>query len=184
MSTDISGEPDVYVEMVLTFRHKPASAMAQIALRKTADQAASSHPYAAQVLKDNTYMDDICDSVHTVEESQQLTTDLDHVLAHGGFQVKGWLSNQPLITETNHNEEPAMKLLSGVSQEKILGTVWSHADDTFRFIVNPPEDIKLTKTGVLSQIARIFDPVGFTAAFLVRAEVGMQRLWQRGIGWD
>ena len=37
--------------------------MAQIALRKTTEQAEESHPYAPEVLKKNTYMDDICDSV-------------------------------------------------------------------------------------------------------------------------
>ena len=34
--------------------------MAQIASRKTADQAKGLHPEAAQALKNNTYMDDIC----------------------------------------------------------------------------------------------------------------------------
>ena len=47
-------EPDVYVKTVLTFGNKPANAMAQITLRKTADQAKSSYPEAAQVLKNNT----------------------------------------------------------------------------------------------------------------------------------
>ena len=56
-------EPDVYVKTVLTFGDEPARAMAQIALRKTADQAKGSYSEAAQILKNHTYMDDICDSV-------------------------------------------------------------------------------------------------------------------------
>ena len=48
------------------------------------------------------------------------------------------------------------------------------------FKLNPPEEIKLTKRGILSQIARLFDPIGFT----VRAKIGIQRLWQRGLEWD
>ncbi len=70
---DTTRPPDTYVKTVLTFGDKPAPAMAQIALRKTADQAESSQSYAAEVLKNNTYMDDICDSVPTVESAQQLT---------------------------------------------------------------------------------------------------------------
>ena len=66
----------------------------------------------------------------------------------------------------------------------LLGTVWNHAKDMLLFNVNPPNDITLTKRTVLSQIARIFDPVGFAAAFLVRAKIGMQRLWQQGLDWD
>ena len=36
----------------------------------------------------------------------------------------------------------------------------------------------------MSQIAWIFDPAGFAAAFLVRAIIGMQCLRQQGLDWD
>ena len=94
--------------------------MAQILLQKTADEAKSSYPHAAKVLKENTYMDDICDSVHTVEEAEQLTADMDNVLSQGGFQVKGWLSNQPLRKEKEGQRETSVKLLQGATEEKIL----------------------------------------------------------------
>ena len=77
-----------------------------------------------------------------------------------------------------------MKLLQGETQEKILGTVWNHAKDLLLFNVNLPNDITLTKRTVLSQIARIFDPVGFVAALLVHAKIRMQHLWQQGLEWD
>ena len=65
--------PDTYVKTVLTFYDKPVSAMAQIALRKTAKRTKESHPYAAaEVFKKKTYMDDICDSVPTFESAQNL----------------------------------------------------------------------------------------------------------------
>ena len=90
-------EHDVYVKTVLvTFKDKPAPAMAHIALRKTANEARTSYPPAAKVLKENTYMDDICDSVHSLQEAEQLTANMDNVLLQGGFKVKGWISNQPL----------------------------------------------------------------------------------------
>ena len=118
-------------------------------------------------------MDDICDSVHSVQQAKRLTTELDEVLLKGGFQVKGWLSNQCLENEIVGQEKPEMKLLQGATQEKILGTVWNHAKYMLLFNVNPPNDITLTERTVLSHIARIFDPAGFEAAFLVRAKIGM-----------
>ena len=33
-------------------------------------------------------------------------------------------------------------------------------------------------------MARIFDPVGFAAAFTVHAKIGIQDLWKRGLDWD
>ena len=157
-------EPDTYVKTVLTFGDKPAPAMAQIALGKTPD--------------------DICDSVCIVQQAKRLTTELDEVLMKGGFQVKGWLSNQSLENKIAEQEKPKMKLLQGTTQEKVLGTVWNHAENVLLFSVNPPKDITLTKRAILSQIARIFDPVRFAEALLVCAKIGMQHLWQQGLDWD
>ena len=67
--------------------------MAQIALQRSAEEAKEAFPGAAQVIQDNTYMDDICDSVPTKEEARHLTRDIDSVLEMGGFRVKGWVLN-------------------------------------------------------------------------------------------
>ena len=107
-------EADVYVKTVLTFGDKPSPAMAQIALKMTAEEAKSCYPDAAKVLDDNTYVDDICESVHTVDEAKRLTKETDKVLESGGFHVKGWLSNEKLedaVMVNMSESEPTMKLL-------------------------------------------------------------------------
>ena len=70
---DASREPDVYAKTVLTFGDKPVPAMAQIALKKTAEEGRNDYPRAAETLKRNVYMDDICESVDTLAEAQELT---------------------------------------------------------------------------------------------------------------
>ena len=192
-------EPDVYAKTVLTFGDKAAPAMAQIALRKTAEEARETNPEAAKTLLENSYVDDICDSVPNVEKAQQLTTDVDRVLASGGFKVKGWTSNH-VLTEDNSNQDGSsstgMTLLTNETAEKVLGLVWDHLKDVFTFKVNVEllssekaakqkiQGKRLTKRMILSQIARIFDPLGFAAAFIVKAKIGMQHLWQKGVDWD
>ena len=47
---EIEREPDVYVKTVLTFGDKPAPAMAQTALRKTAEENKNDYPEAAEAL--------------------------------------------------------------------------------------------------------------------------------------
>jgi hypothetical protein len=86
---EVERDPDIYVKTVLTFGDKPAPAMAQIALRKTAEENQDLYPEGASFLKKNSYMDDIRDSVTTVQEASKLTKDLDHVLESGGFNLKG-----------------------------------------------------------------------------------------------
>ena len=105
-SMEINRKPDTYVKTVLTFGDKPAPAMAQIALRKTAAEGENHSPSAAKTLKENSYMDDILDSVQTVSEARQLTTEIDEVLAKGGFSIKEWQSNRDLKdTGDKQNEE-------------------------------------------------------------------------------
>ena len=193
---DTSREPDVYVKTVLTFGDKPAPAMAQTALRKTAQECKNTHPKAAEVIMKNAYMDDICDSVHTVKEAKQQTEDIDDVLDKGGFKVKGWIYNKPLRDESENEKSEMTTMFQGAVEEKVLGITWNNQSDTLSFKVNfdlinritEPEqrqpEVKLTKRMLLSQVARVYDPIGFAAAFLIRAKIGMQELWQTGLDWD
>ena len=189
---DRSRAPDVYMMKVVTFGDRPAPAIAQTALKLTAEQGESTHPHAASVLKRNVYMDDICDSVRTVDEAKRLSAEIDEVLNEGGFKVKGWLSNKSDVGDASQSN---VKLLDEIAEEKVLGVVWDRQTDNFSYKVKLKEDVtrsstdgekegKLTKRKILGQIAHIFDPIGFAAPVIVRAKMGMQKLWQRGYNWD
>ena len=175
-------DPDTYVKTVLTFGDKPAPAMAQIALRKTAQESEEVYPKAAKVLKDNTYMDDICDSLETNEEARQLTRDVDEVLAKGGFAVKEWISNCNLGEENQSSEKQVVKSDREKSPiEKVLGLEWDYQNDKLKLHTREIQNAstkpkKLTKRLVLSRNARVFDPIGLASAFLIRAKIGMQHL--------
>ena len=149
---------------------------------------------SSKAIKENSYMDDICDSIGTLEQPQKETNDIDTVLATGGFRVKGWTSNKSL---KKNDDEPEMKMFKGDSEEKVLGIEWNYKTDTFSFKVKTnllhlknTEDCSsqsqppLTKCKMLSRIARIYDPIGFAAAFLIRAKIGMEQLWESGYEWD
>ena len=73
METD--KELDIYVKTVLTFEDKPTSPMAPKALRKTAPKNKANYAEAAEVLMNNMYMDDNCESV--VQRLWQLGLDWD-----------------------------------------------------------------------------------------------------------
>eukprot|EP00112_Aurelia_sp_Birch-Aquarium-sp1_P026220 Seg9160.2 transcript_id=Seg9160.2/GoldUCD/mRNA.D3Y31 product="hypothetical protein" protein_id=Seg9160.2/GoldUCD/D3Y31 len=190
-------EADVYVKTVLTFGDKPAPAMAQIALRKTAEECKEIKPEAAKVQTKYVYMDAICESVDTVEEAKKLAEDIDIVLKNGGFQVKGWISNKEIYKESQHEvESDTIKMLQGEADEKVLGIAWDRKSDTLSLKVKSdlmklideeehlPENVTLTKRKILSEVAKIYDPIGLAAAFIIRAKIGMQEIWQTGIDWD
>ena len=180
--------PDTYVMNVITFADKPAPAMAQIALKKTAVEGEAINPRAAQTVKDNTYMDDILDSVNTVKEAEELSRAIDDILANGGFKVKEWRSNEYVNKSNATQEMEEIKVPQGTSKEKVLGVVWNNSDDVLKYKVVPDilksQPVKITKRSILSQIARIYDLIEFASAFLIIAKIGIQELWQKGINLD
>ncbi|XP_068734619.1 uncharacterized protein [Montipora capricornis] len=61
--------------------------------------------------------------------------------------------------------------------------------DTLTFKVeakflNDQELRQLSKPKILSLVARIYDPIGLVAPFLIRAKIGLQEMWKRGVTWD
>ena len=84
-------------------------------------------------------MDDICDSVDTVEKAQELSNDIDSVLAKGVFSVKGWISNKDMSkgNEMEKNSNVTEVFEGGALEDRVLGVVWNHGTDELRFKVRP-----------------------------------------------
>ena len=129
---DTTQPPDTYVKTVLTFGDKPAPAMAQIALRKTAQEGENESKRAAEAVRDNSYMDDICDSVHSTGDGRQLTSEIYSLLEKGGFKIKEWLSNKDLDPNLEKQHQQHVKPLQPSSNDKVLGVVWNSAKDERR----------------------------------------------------
>ncbi|XP_067017026.1 uncharacterized protein [Acropora muricata] len=129
-------EPDVYVKTctVLTFGDKPAPAMEQTALRKTAEEKGNEYPEAAETLTKNSYMDDICDSVDTVKQAKKLTQDIDKVLESRGFALKGWTSYKA-FTETQNLERGFKTPMQEEREGRVLGLERNCNTDELRFKV-------------------------------------------------
>ena len=67
-----------------------------------------------------------------------------------------------------------------------LGMEYSSSQDYFRF--SPPnsfeEESHITKRAVLSDSAKIFDPLGFISCVTIVVKIIFQKLWERGTTWD
>lgn len=63
---------------------------------------------------------------------------------------------------------------------------YSSSQDYFRF--SPPnsfqEESPVTKRAVLSDSAKIFDPLGFISCVTIVVKIIFQKLWERGTTWD
>ena len=102
--------------------------------------------------------------------------------------MKGWKLNKA-FTETQ-NLERGFKTPQAEREGRVLGLLWNCNTDEFRFkvkleFISPTDPSvhlkpKITKRRILSQVARIYDPIGFATSF----KIGMQELWKLGLNWD
>ena len=188
----------------VSFGDRPAGAIAIVALKKTAEMGKEQYPQAAKTIADNTYMDDIIDSVNDHQEAKTLMNNIESLIAKGGFQVKCWTTS----SSPDRNKTTLLPVQKYAKQEKVLGVAWNPEIDCLYFktklnfstkkkkIYTEPdlslEDIPknipqhLTKRIILSQVNRIYDPLGLAGPITVRAKIMMRQLWLNDLrlDWD
>lgn len=67
---------------------------------------------------------------------------------------------------------------------KTLGLTWSPITDTLVIKCQGIKDVKPTKRNLLSEISKLFDPLGLINPIIVSAKILLQQLWKLKIDWD
>ncbi|XP_044591939.1 uncharacterized protein LOC123270068 [Cotesia glomerata] len=174
-----------YVLNTATYGTAPASYLAIKTLFQLADDEEEHLPLAAKILRRDFYVDDCLSGAKTVAEAITLRDQLITMLKKGGFNLRKWASNHPalLIKDQEHPESSHMSL-DPDSATKTLGIRWHARDDYFFYVVNISNQSNITKRTILSQIAKLFDPIGLLGPIIVHAKIIMQLLWKIGAAWD
>ncbi|XP_046976515.1 uncharacterized protein LOC124542631 [Vanessa cardui] len=96
-----------------------------------------------------------------------------------------YMDNIDKVKEISYEEvkEVEIKIDSTI---KILGLTWNRSQDTFQYLINLPPltTAPATKRSIISNIAQLFDPLGWIAPSIVLAMVFIQKLWLTGVSWD
>ncbi|XP_062704099.1 uncharacterized protein LOC134286498 [Aedes albopictus] len=150
---------------------------------------ADSFPIAANIIREDCYVDDILSGADTVAEAIECQTQLIGMLKSAGFPVHKWSSNSPKLLECipESDREELVNLTDGCEGVmKTLGLTWSPQRDEFAFVANhlANESKPPTKRSVLSEISKLFDPIGLLSPVIIIAKLIMQRIWLAGVPWD
>ncbi len=164
--------------------------MATKSILQLAEENQTSFPQAAKAVKEAFYVDDGLPSVKTQEEAIRLYQQLQQLFQKGAFKLHKWDSNSPEVLNAIPEEIRSVKATSSIPEPnnftKTLGIDYNSRQDHFRFSVAnfPFEGTELTKRLILSDSAKIFDPLGLVSCVTIIVKIIFQRLWERGIGWD
>ncbi|XP_008189612.1 uncharacterized protein LOC103311696 [Acyrthosiphon pisum] len=153
-----------------------------------AEEIEKENPKVAEVINRDFYMDDLMTGCDTVEECMQLQRHITVILESARLPLRKWCSNSHLIIAniSENHKYPLFALnLGNEDTVKSLGLCWQPALDQFKFNISIPLDrATLAKRKLLSELNRVFDPLGFLGPMLIKGKIFLQHLWQQKIDWD
>ncbi|XP_055591419.1 uncharacterized protein LOC129743409 [Uranotaenia lowii] len=193
--SDPQRPPEIYVMNVATFGATCSPAAAQFVKNKNAREFVDAYPRAVEGITEGHYVDDYADSFETIEEAARVSSEIRMIHAAGGFNIRGWRSNDPNVLVDlgdDTSQKPKTLDLESRSYERVLGMHWLPAEDVLGYSTALPQELhdiitqknRPTKRQVLRCLMSFFDPLGLLAAFILHGKVLLQDIWRSGIEWD
>ena len=161
---------------------------------KTLQQAAIDHgeeyPEAQWQILHSFYVDDLLGGAQTVDGAIALSQQLDFILEKASFHLRKWRSSHPAVLDhmpTADKETVPTQCLIDQHQAtypKALGVSWDSGLDKMFTNIELPVDHRSTKRGVISDVARTFDVLGWISPAILPMKCLYRELWKEQADWD
>ncbi|XP_011859184.1 PREDICTED: uncharacterized protein LOC105556702 [Vollenhovia emeryi] len=180
------GKVKTYQLNTLTFGVSSSPFLAIRTLQKLAEDEGRAYPNAAKVLKDDLYVDDLLTGGESIHQVRDLRDEIISLLARGGFHIRQWASNDARVVDDLPNHVlHANYILTDDRSLKTLGISWNTINDKIRYSTNPIKISEtITKRKILSEIAKIYDPIGLLGPVVLYAKRLIQEVWKSKVQWD
>lgn len=181
-----SDEIKTYKLLTVTFGTASAPYQAIRAVDEIANRIEAENKELAEQIRKCFYVDDYLGSADDIETAIRYREQITRELAKYGFNLRKWKSNDERIlvnVESSDREE----VVDFTTTFKTLGIAWQPSTDTFQFKSSQPNQTEVwTKRKILSEIAKLFDPLGWLSPCVVKAKMLMQEIWRlpNKYDWD
>ncbi|XP_036149069.1 uncharacterized protein LOC105830757 [Monomorium pharaonis] len=120
-------------------------------------------PDIARIIRQDFYVDDLLTGADSIEKARQLMQRTSHVLNSAGFKLRKWIANKAAIIED---------------------ILWQARQEALLYSIKELPSSKVSKRQILSEVTRIFNPLGLLSPCLVQAKILLQKLWMHKLSWD
>ena len=174
----------------VTFGVSASPYLAVKTLQQTAADHGEGYPRATHHIYSSFYVDDFLGGAATPQEAVELFTQLRNILLKGGFSLRKWRSSSSEVLQNIPQElqevNPVKDATSPHSktQSKALGLQWDSKNDTMSPSISIPSSYRTTKRGLISDVSRMYDILGWIAPAVLPMKLLYQKLWQTGHEWD
>lgn len=188
--------PRVFAMTVMTFGATCSPYQSQYVKNYNAQTFIGEFPRAVNSIIENHYVDDVLQSVDTLDEAIQLAEETKAIHGYAGMNLRNFVSNCPKLSARLNGEslvqEPFEIASLDKTIEKVLGIFWDVPNDciTYSLRFNKANEAILsglqrpTKRETLRVLMSIYDPPGLLAHFLVNLKIFQQDLWRIQLGWN
>jgi hypothetical protein len=174
-----------YEMTTVTFGTACASFLATRVLLEIANQSEERFPIASRLIKNSIYVDDFLAGFRSIEEARNILSQLRLIFASSGMTFCKLAANSAEILDG----VPAHHLKVSTDNEennfvKALGIHCELRDDLLTYkLKTTTSEGSMTKTTVLSENARIYDPIGFLGPTVLKGKLFIKKLWMDKLGW-
>ena len=173
----------------LTFGVSASCFAANMAVRQNAIDLAHKYPLASEAVQKSFYVDDGLTGADDIKTAIALQGQLQDLFSHGGFLLRKWNSSESLVLQAIPPDLRESKEVHPISDmngyTKTLGVEWNTTTDMFRLTISelPSSDI-VTKRILASDIAKVFDVLGWFSPATINMKILLQRVWELRIDWN
>ena len=173
----------------VTFGVSASSFAANMAVKQNAIDYAQEFPLAAEIAKKCFYVDDCLTGADELKSALTLQQQLTSLFARGGFLLRKWNSSNPSMLEEIPEELRDSRDVQTISEineyTKTLGIEWNISTDEFRLtIAESSPNTTVTKKVIVSDVAKVFDVLGWFSPVIVKMKILLQRLSEIKLDWD
>ncbi|XP_044591458.1 uncharacterized protein LOC123269687 [Cotesia glomerata] len=131
-------------------------------------------PLAVAPMLETRYVDDIYGGADNEEDAIRVAVQKKALCAAGCFPLTKWASNSPRLLAEVAPEKQLEIPLKEISDApvKVLGMYWNSNTDALQFKYTLPPETPKTKRAILSEIAKLYDPLGFLAPIVYWNNIG------------
>nr|XP_021322660.1 uncharacterized protein LOC108179640 [Danio rerio] len=186
---NLDSKPSVYRMRVHLFGAASSPGCSNFGLKYLASQGHGSFSEEAiKFIQRSFYVDDGLTSVSTSAEAIHLVDEARALCKTGNLRLHKFVSNDMEVIATIPPEDCAQArdldmALGELHIERALGVQWCIEADEFQFRVIVKKN-PMTRRGVLSTVASVYDPLGFVAPFLLVGKQILQVLCKDKVSWD
>lgn len=179
---------ETYELATVTYGTKSAAYLATAALNQLAHDEGENYPLAKEAMK-NFYVDDVMTGDNNLTRLIQIKNQLCEMLLKGGMKLRKFVSNsQELLCTIPIEDQEIQQDVDDLKPNDVISTLglkWDPVNDKLMFITQDFHNSHpTTKRGVLSCVAKIYDPLGVLAPVITTAKIYLQHLWIQQIQWD